>query len=130
MAFDLGGMPDIVPTLAVLCALRPGKSVIRNVGHLRLKECDRLEALINELAKTGIAAEAVGEDLAITGGTPHGARIATYDDHRIAMSFAILGLAVPGIGIEDPACVGKSFPGFWTALEGLRERGGLLLTAG
>jgi 3-phosphoshikimate 1-carboxyvinyltransferase len=121
MAFDMGGMPDIVPTLAVLCALRPGRSLIRNVGHLRLKECDRLEALVNELGKTGITAEEIGEDLAITGGRPHGARIKTYDDHRIAMSFAILGLAVPGIEIEDPACVGKSFPGFWSALEGLNR---------
>jgi 3-phosphoshikimate 1-carboxyvinyltransferase len=122
MAFDLGRMPDIVPTLAVLCALRPGRSLIRNVSHLRLKECDRLEALVTELGKTGIAAEVIGEDLAITGGSPRGARIETYDDHRIAMSFAILGLAVPGMEIEDPACVGKSFPGFWTALEGLRGR--------
>jgi 3-phosphoshikimate 1-carboxyvinyltransferase len=120
MAFDMDGMPDIVPTLAVLCALRPGRSLIRNVAHLRLKESDRLEALVNELGKTGIAAEVVGEDLAITGGRPCGARIETYDDHRIAMSFAILGLAVPGIEIEDPACAAKSFPGFWTALEGLR----------
>jgi 3-phosphoshikimate 1-carboxyvinyltransferase len=121
MAFDLSEMPDIVPTLAVLCALRPGRSLIRNVAHLRLKECDRLEALVNELGKTGIAAEVIGGDLAITGGIPRGARIETYDDHRIAMSFAILGLVVPGMEIEDPACVGKSFPGFWTALEGLRE---------
>ena len=122
MDFDLAGMPDIVPTLAALCALRPGQSLIRNVGHLRLKECDRLAALVNELAKIGIAAEAAGADLAIMGGTPHGARIATYDDHRIAMSFAILGLAVPGIEIEDPKCVGKSFPGFWTALEELHRK--------
>ncbi len=122
MAFDLGEMPDIVPTLAVLCALRPGRSLIRNVAHLRLKECDRLEALVNELGKTGIAAEVIGEDLAITGGIPRGARIGTYDDHRIAMSFAILGLAVPGMEIEGEECVGKSFPGFWAALEGLRGR--------
>jgi 3-phosphoshikimate 1-carboxyvinyltransferase len=121
MAFDLGQMPDIVPTLAVLCALRPGRSLIRNVAHLRLKECDRLEALVNELGKTGIAAEVIGEDLAITGGIPRDARIKTYDDHRIAMSFAILGLAVPGMEIEGEQCVGKSFPGFWAALEGLRE---------
>jgi 3-phosphoshikimate 1-carboxyvinyltransferase len=114
MAFDLGQMPDIVPTLAVLCALRPGRSLIRNVAH------DRLEALVNELGKTGIAAEVIGEDLAITGGIPRGARIRTYDDHRIAMSFAILGLAVPGMEIEGEACVGKSFPGFWAALKGLR----------
>jgi 3-phosphoshikimate 1-carboxyvinyltransferase len=115
-------MPDIVPTLAVLCALRPGRSLIRNVAHLRLKECDRLEALVNELGKTGIAAEMIGEDLAITGGIPRGARIETYDDHRIAMSFAILGLAVPGMEIEGEECVGKSFPGFWATLEGLRGR--------
>jgi len=121
MAFDLGAMPDIVPTLAVLCALRPGRSLIRNVAHLRLKECDRLEALVNELGKTGIAAEVIGEDLAITGGSPCGARIETYNDHRIAMSFAILGLAVPGMEIEGEQCVGKSFPDFWAALEGLRE---------
>jgi 3-phosphoshikimate 1-carboxyvinyltransferase len=122
MAFDLGEMPDIVPTLAVLCALRPGRSLIRNVAHLRLKECDRLEALVNEMGKTGIAAEVIGEDLAIMGGIPRGARIRTYDDHRIAMSFAILGLTVPGMEIEGEGCVGKSFPGFWTALEGLRGR--------
>ncbi len=122
MAFDLGEMPDIVPTLAVLCAMRPGRSLIRNVAYLRLKECDRLEALVSELGKTGIAAEAIGEDLAITGGIPRGARIRTYDDHRIAMSFAILGLAVPGMEIEGEACVGKSFPDFWKALEGLRGR--------
>jgi 3-phosphoshikimate 1-carboxyvinyltransferase len=121
MTFDLGEMPDIVPTFAVLCALRPGRSLIRNVAHLRLKECDRLEALVNELGKIGIAAEVIGEDLAITGGIPHGARIRTYNDHRIAMSFAILGLAVPGMEIEGESCVGKSFPGFWSALEGLRE---------
>ena len=122
MAFDLGQMPDIVPTLAVLCALRPGRSLIRNVAHLRLKECDRLEALVNELGKTGITAEVIGEDLAITGGIPRGGRIETYNDHRIAMSFAILGLAVPGMEIEGEECVGKSFPGFWAALEGLRRR--------
>ena len=122
ITFDLGGMPDIVPSLAVLCALRPGRSLIRNVGHLRLKECDRLEALVNELGKTGIVAEAIGEDLVITGGTPRGARIETYDDHRIAMGFAVLGLAVPGMEIEEEACVAKSFPGFWTVLKGLREK--------
>lgn len=121
MAFDMSRMPDIVPTLAILLALRPGRSTIRNVGHLRLKECDRIEALVRELGKTGISAEAVGEDLVITGGTPHGALIETYDDHRIAMSFAIMGLAVPGIRIAGESCVGKSFPDFWTALDSLRE---------
>ena len=119
MTFDLGAMPDMVPTLAVLSALRPGRTIIRNVAHLRLKESDRLAALVNELRKTGISAEEITDGIAITGGSPHGAAIATYNDHRIAMSFAVLGLAVPGMRIDGEECVGKSFPGFWRVLEGL-----------
>jgi 3-phosphoshikimate 1-carboxyvinyltransferase len=119
MNFDIGEMPDIVPTLAVLCALRPGRSVIRNVAHLRLKESDRLAALAKELRKTGIAVEELADGLVIHGGRPRGARISTYNDHRIAMGFAILGLVVPGMEIEGESCVGKSFPGFWKTLEGL-----------
>lgn len=119
MTFDLSAMPDMVPTLAVLAALRPGRSLIRNVAHLRIKESDRLAAMVNELRKTGIAAEELPDGIAVTGGKPRGATIATYNDHRIAMSFAILGLAVPGMKIEGEGCVGKSFPGFWRALEGL-----------
>ena len=117
--FDLGDMPDMVPTLAVLSALRPGRTVIENVGHLRFKESDRLSALAAELGKTGIPVEERKDGLIITGGQPHGAEIETYNDHRIAMSFAVLGLAVPGISIRNPACVSKSFPGFWGALEKL-----------
>ena len=117
--FDLGDMPDMVPTLAVLSALRPGRTVIENVAHLRLKESDRLAALATELGKTGIPVEERKDGLIITGGQPHGAEIETYNDHRIAMSFAVLGLAIPGISIRNPACVSKSFPGFWGALEKL-----------
>jgi 3-phosphoshikimate 1-carboxyvinyltransferase len=117
--FDLGDMPDMVPTLAVLSALRPGRTVIENVAHLRLKESDRLSALATELGKTGIPVEERKDGLIITGGQPHGAEIETYNDHRIAMSFAVLGLAVSGISIRNPACVSKSFPGFWGELEKL-----------
>lgn len=120
MTFDLGSMPDMVPTLAVLSALRPGRSVIRNIAHLRLKESDRLAALVSELGKTGIGAQEIPDGIVVTGGTPRGAAIATHNDHRIAMSFAVLGLLVPGMVIEGSECVGKSFPGFWHALEGLR----------
>ena len=117
--FDLGDMPDMVPTLAVLSALRPGRTVIENVSHLRLKESDRLSVLATELGKTGIPVEERKDGLIITGGQPHGAEIETYNDHRIAMSFAVLGLAVPGMSIRNPACVSKSFPGFWGELEKL-----------
>ncbi len=119
MTFDLGAMPDMVPTLAALAALRPGRSLIQNVAHLRVKESDRLAAMVTELRKTGIAAEELPDGIAVTGGRPRGATIETYNDHRIAMSFAVLGLAVPGMRIAGEGCVGKSFPGFWTTLEGL-----------
>jgi 3-phosphoshikimate 1-carboxyvinyltransferase len=118
--FDLGHMPDMVPTLAVLAACRPGRTIIKNVAHLRIKESNRLAALANELTKTGIKAEELEDGLRIEGGRPHGAEIETYNDHRLAMSFAVLGLSVPGIKIKDPACVQKSFPGFWEELEKLQ----------
>jgi 3-phosphoshikimate 1-carboxyvinyltransferase len=117
--FDMGDMPDMVPTLAVLSALRPGRTVIRNAAHLRIKESNRLEAMARELAKTGIQAEEREDGLVIDGGKPRGAEIETYDDHRIAMSFAMMGLVVPGIRVRGGACVRKSFPGFWQEMEKL-----------
>jgi 3-phosphoshikimate 1-carboxyvinyltransferase len=119
LIFDLGDMPDMVPTLAILAACRPGRTIIKNVAHLRIKESNRLEALVRELTKTGIKAEETEDGLIIEGGKPHGAEIDTYNDHRIAMSFAVLGLVVPGIKIIDPDCVNKSFPGFWEELKKL-----------
>jgi 3-phosphoshikimate 1-carboxyvinyltransferase len=119
MTFDFGDMPDMVPTLSILAACRPGQTIIKNVAHLRIKESNRLEALVRELTKTGIRAEETEDGLKIDGGNPHGAEIDTYNDHRIAMSFAILGLVVPGIKIKDPDCVKKSFPGFWEELKKL-----------
>jgi 3-phosphoshikimate 1-carboxyvinyltransferase len=118
-AFDLGNMPDMVPTLAVLATRRFGRTVIRNVSHLRFKESDRLKALATELGKMGIDVRETEDGLAIKGGPAKGAKIETYNDHRMAMSFAILGLAVPGIFIQNPDCVGKSFPDFWEKLGGL-----------
>ena len=122
LVFDLKDMPDMVPSLAVLSALRPGRTVITNVAHLRLKESDRLAAMATELRKTGIQVEERQESLVITGGQPQAAEIETYNDHRIAMSFAILGLAVPGMIIKNPACVDKSFPGFWKELDKLYHK--------
>ncbi len=115
--FDMGAMPDMVPTLAVLAAFRHGRTVIENVPHLRLKESDRIGALATELNRIGIDAQEREDGLVITGGIPRGARIETYDDHRIAMSFAVAGLAAGGMEIENERCVGKSFPGFWKELE-------------
>lgn len=116
---ELGDMPDMVPTLSVLAAVRPGRTIIKNVSHLRIKESNRLEALVTELKKAGVRAEERDDGLVIDGNRPQGAEIETYDDHRIAMSFAILGLVIPGIKIRDGNCVNKSFPGFWEELRKL-----------
>jgi len=117
--FDMSDMPDMVPTLAVLSAFRAGQTVIDNIFHLRLKESNRIEALVNELNRTGIDAKELKNGLVITGGTPHGAEIETYDDHRIAMSFATAGLVTEGIKIKNQKCVNKSFPEFWNVLDQL-----------
>jgi 3-phosphoshikimate 1-carboxyvinyltransferase len=116
---DLGDMPDMVPTLSVLGAIRPGRTVIEKVSHLRTKESNRLKALVTELRKTGVKADERDDGLVIDGDRPHGAEIETYNDHRIAMSFAILGLRTPGIVIKDQGCVNKSFPGFWEEMKKL-----------
>ena len=119
---DMAAMPDLVPTLAVVAAFAPGETVITGVAHLRHKESDRLQAVATELKKMGIAARETADGLIIPGGTPHGAAIDTYQDHRLAMSFAVAGLKVPGVVINDPGCVAKSFPDFWEYFDKLCQR--------
>lgn len=113
---DMGNMPDVVPTLAVVAAFAHGKTVINNIAHLRIKECDRLSATLAELSKMGAKVEE-GEDFMVIhgdgGASLHGAEIETYNDHRMAMSFAVAGLRVPGVKITGEGCVAKSFPDFW-----------------
>lgn len=116
---DMGDMPDMVPTLAVAAAFARGTTVISNVAHLRAKESDRLDAVARELTKMGIRVQSNADSLRITGGRPRGADIETYNDHRIAMSFAVAGLRVPRMVIRDPQCVGKSFPAYWDVFEAL-----------
>ncbi len=116
---DMADMPDMVPTLAVVAAFADGTTVIENVSHLKAKESDRLASTCAELKKMGIVAIAENDRLLVTGGAPGGASIDTYDDHRIAMSFAMAGLVAPGIKILEPHCVEKSFPDFWKVWETL-----------
>ncbi len=115
---DMGGMPDVVPTLAVVASQARGRTVIKNIAHLRIKECDRLHVMAVELAKMGAQVQELDDSLIIEGKGDdlppmHGAEIATYNDHRIAMSFAVAGLAVPGVKVLGEECVAKSFPDFW-----------------
>lgn len=113
---DMGDMPDVVPTLAVVAAFAKGKTVINNIEHLRIKECDRLSAVVTELGKLGVKAEEFQSSMIIHGNGGlqlHGAEIETYEDHRMAMSLAVAGLRVPGVKITGEGCVAKSFPDFW-----------------
>jgi 3-phosphoshikimate 1-carboxyvinyltransferase len=113
---DMGDMPDVVPTLAVVAAFAHGKTEIRNIAHLRIKECDRLSAVVTELGKLGVQIEEYEDRMVIHGKGGRdlkGAEIETYEDHRMAMSLAVAGLRVPGVKILGENCVAKSFPDFW-----------------
>lgn len=116
---DLNDLPDAALALAVVALFARGPSRIRNVGSLRIKETDRLHALECELTRLGARAKAGSEEIAIEPGPLHGARIRTYRDHRMAMAFALAGLRVPGVCIEDPGCVAKTWPDYFATLAGL-----------
>jgi 3-phosphoshikimate 1-carboxyvinyltransferase len=117
---DMSQLSDTVPTLAVVAATAEGQTTIRNVGFIRRKETDRLRAPVTELRRCGIDAAETDDGMVIRPGPVRPARVRTYGDHRMAMAFALLGLVSPGVEIEDPACVDKTFPGYWDLLEGLR----------
>ena len=119
----MNALSDTVMTLAVVALFADGVSRIRNVAHIRHKESDRIAALAVELRKLGARVDELPDGLVIDPPPPdrlHGASIATYDDHRMAMSFALAGLRIPGVTIQDPGCVAKTYPGFWDDLERLR----------
>ncbi|MGI6525008.1 MAG: 3-phosphoshikimate 1-carboxyvinyltransferase [Bdellovibrionota bacterium] len=116
---DMQLMPDTAQTLAVIATCCEGVSKISGLSTLRVKETDRIHALVTELQRLGIKVKAYDDTLEIRGGTIKGACIKTYDDHRMALAFAMLGAKVEGIKIEDPTVVRKSLPSFWDDLKSL-----------
>ena len=111
---DMSSIPDLVPTMAALAMFAEGRTVIRNVPHLRLKESDRIGAVATEWNRLGGRVDELPDGLVIQGGLKlTGAEVDPHDDHRLAMSLAVIGLRVPGIGIRQAECVNKSFPLFW-----------------
>ena len=116
---DMNAISDTVPTLAVVALFADGRTTIRNVAHIRDKETDRIGDLVCEIRRLGgVVTEhadglVIGPDAAarLRGGT-----VRTYDDHRMAMSLALVGLRVPGVLVSDPGCVGKTFPDYWERL--------------
>ena len=122
---DLNAIPDAAMTAAVAALFADGTSTLRNIGSWRVKETDRIAAMANELRKLGATIEEGEDYLKITppasGLTPHAA-IDTYDDHRIAMCFSLAALGGVPVRINDPECVGKTFPEYFEALAAISER--------
>jgi len=118
---DMNAISDTAQTLAAVAPFAEGPTRIRNVAHMRHKETDRVAALVTELTRLGIRAEEHQDGLTIHPGPMRPAVIKTYDDHRMAMSFAILGLRQPGVQIADPGCTSKTYPEFFGDLERLCE---------
>ncbi len=117
---DMNAISDCVMTLAAIAPFASGPTQITNIGHIRGKETDRIAALVKELARLGVKTDEAPDGLTIYPAKKlKPAQIRTYDDHRMAMSFAITALKSPGIEIRDPGCVAKTFPNFWETLDKL-----------
>lgn len=119
---DMGAFSDTMMTLAAIAPFASSPTTIKNVGHTRHQETDRISAVATELARLGVRVEERGDGLRVVPGPLRPAAVETYGDHRMAMAFAVAGLAAPApaVTIEDPGCVTKTFPGYFRALEGLR----------
>jgi 3-phosphoshikimate 1-carboxyvinyltransferase len=116
---DMNAISDTVPTLAVTALFADGPTTIRNVAHIRDKETDRIGDLARELRRLGATVTERHDGLTVVPAPLHGATVATYDDHRMAMSLALAGLRTPGVRVADPGCVGKTFPEYWDRLAAL-----------
>lgn len=112
-------LADSIMTAIVLAPFAPAPARFTDLGRLRVQECERVAALRTELTKCGARVEEEGDTLIVYPGPLHGAVIDTYDDHRVAMCFAMLALRVTGMRLRDPACVRKTFPNFFAKLAGL-----------
>jgi 3-phosphoshikimate 1-carboxyvinyltransferase len=117
---DLGQLSDTAQTLAAVAVFAEGPTRVTGIGFIRRKETDRIAAVVAELRRCGVQAEEEPDGFVVHPGTPRPTTVRTYDDHRMAMSFALLGLRAPGIRIADPGCVAKTYPGFFADLDRLR----------
>jgi 3-phosphoshikimate 1-carboxyvinyltransferase len=120
LSVDMNDISDTVMTLAAVACFAQEPTIIRNVAHIRHKETDRLRALATELRRVGAGIEEHADGLTIAPRPLRGATIDTYNDHRVAMSMALIGLRVPGIVLRNPGCVAKTYPDFFEDLDRLR----------
>ncbi len=117
---DMADISDTAQTLAAVAVFADAPTRIGGIGFIRGKESDRIGDLATELRRAGIAVEVDDDGLTVTPGAVRPTRFRTYDDHRMAMSLALLGLRAPGVEIEDPGCVAKTYPEFFVDLAALR----------
>lgn len=120
---DMNAMSDVVQTLCALAPFASEPVIVRNVSNMRIKETDRIDAIKNELQKLGVHVETQPDGITVYP-TTHikPATLDTYDDHRMAMSLSLIGLKTPGIAINDPACVNKTFPTYFDVLDTIRTK--------
>jgi 3-phosphoshikimate 1-carboxyvinyltransferase len=116
----MSDLTDVAQTLAMVATFADGPTRITGIGFIRHKETDRVGHVVTELQRLGIAAHEEPDGYVIEPGPVRAGTVQTYEDHRMAMSFALLGLKYPGITISDPGCTSKTFPNYFDALEGLR----------
>jgi 3-phosphoshikimate 1-carboxyvinyltransferase len=119
---DFEPISDTAQTIAAVAAFAEGPTRVTGVGFIRRKETDRIAAVVTELRRAGLGAVEEHDGFVVEPGAVRPATIQTYDDHRMAMSFTLLGLRAPGISIADPGCVAKTFPEFFREIESLRPR--------
>jgi 3-phosphoshikimate 1-carboxyvinyltransferase len=117
---DMADISDTAQTLAAVAVFADSPTRLTGIGFIRAKESDRIGALATELRRAGIEVATDEDGFTVTPGTVRPARFRTYDDHRMAMSLALLGLRAPGVEIEDPGCVAKTYPDFFADLATLQ----------
>lgn len=118
---EMKDFSDQTLTVAVLAAFADSPSILRGIAHIRSQECDRVNAILQNLNSLGVRAFTNGEDIFIEPAPVRPCRIETFGDHRVAMAFSLVGLKVGGVTIDDPACCGKTFPNFFEIVKELTE---------
>lgn len=114
---DMSACSDQAITLAAIAPFADSPTTITGIGHIRLQECDRMKAIVTELGKMGIRCREEGDSITIWPGSPSPSLVETYDDHRMAMGFALTGLRSKGIVINNPCCCRKTFENYFSVLE-------------
>jgi 3-phosphoshikimate 1-carboxyvinyltransferase len=113
---------DQAITLAAIAPFADGATTIKGIGHIRYQESDRIHAIVTELSKMGIRCEETENSITIYSGMPQPSLVKTYEDHRMAMGFSLIGLRSPGIVIDDPMCCRKTFETYFEVLDAVAGR--------